>query len=165
MSVVTRDMADPEAIFSRMPASATPVWGVYSVQVNSDSEEAQGKALVNAAAAHGTRHFVYSSGDRGGPERSATDPTNVRNFAAKFRIEKHLEAVSAASPQKMTYTILRPVTFFENLVNDVHGRGFACMWEQMAPRSCRWCRPATLAGSSMRDTGVMSPSAAACIPG
>lgn len=134
VSVVAGDMADPEAIFAKIPASATPVWGVYSVQVNSDSEEAQGKALVDAAAAHGARHFVYSSGDRGGPERSAIDPTNVKNFAAKFRIEKHLEAVSAASPQKMTYTILRPVTFFENLVNDVHGRGFARMWEQMGAK-------------------------------
>jgi uncharacterized protein YbjT (DUF2867 family) len=131
VSLARGDMADPEAIFAQIPASATPVWGVYSVQVNSNDEEAQGTALVDAAAAHGVRHFVYSSSDRGGPARSAANQTSVKNFAAKFRIEKHLEAVAAASPQNMTYTILRPVTFFENLTNDVHGRGFARMWEQM----------------------------------
>lgn len=133
VSVLAGDMADPAGLFARIPASAAPVWGVYSVQVNSDAEETQGRALVDAAAAHGVRHFVYSSGDRGGPEKSPHNPTSVKNFAAKFRVEKHLEAVAAASPssQPLTYTILRPVTFFDNLVNDVHGRGFARMWEQM----------------------------------
>ncbi|KAL1861499.1 hypothetical protein VTK73DRAFT_7064 [Phialemonium thermophilum] len=131
VAVLEGDMADPKSIFTQIPRSASPVWGVYSVQVNSDDEEAQGKALVDVAVEHGVQHFVYSSGDRGGPAKSAVDPTSVRNFAAKFHIEKHLEAAAASSPQRMSYTILRPVTFFENLTNDVHGRGFARMWEQM----------------------------------
>lgn len=134
VSVVVGDMAYPEAVFAKLPAAATPVWGVYSVQINSDDEEAQGLALVDAAAAHGVRHFVYSSSDRGGPDKSPINPTDAKNFAAKFRIEKHLEEVAAASPQKMAYTILRPVTFFENLANDIHGRGFARMWEQMGDK-------------------------------
>lgn len=34
----------------------------------------------------------------------------------------------------MTYTILRPVTFFENLSTDRHGLGFARMWEQIGTK-------------------------------
>lgn len=34
----------------------------------------------------------------------------------------------------MTYTILRPVTFFENLTTDRHGLGFARMWEQIGSK-------------------------------
>jgi len=134
VSVVGGDMSTPEVIFQKVG----PVWGVYSVQVNSDDEEAQGKALIDVAAAQGVRHFVYSSGDRGGPEKSAVTPTDVKNFAAKYRIEKHLEEKALASPQKMTYTILRPVTFFENLTTDIHGKGFARMWEQMGDKKLQF---------------------------
>ena len=135
VSVVAGDVDQPAAIFDKI---SQPVWGVYSVQVNSDAEEQQGKALVDAAVAHGVRHFVYSSGDRGGPERSATNPTDVKNFAAKFQIEKHLEKTAAASSQGMTYTILRPVTFFENITADIHGKGFARMWEQMGTKKLQF---------------------------
>lgn len=131
VSVVQGDMSDPEAIFSQIG----PVWGVYSVQINSDAEEQQGKAMIDAAVLNGVRHFVYSSGDRGGPEVSPKNPTFVKNFAAKYNIEKHLEHRAARSAQNMTYTILRPVTFFDNLTTDVHGRGFARMWEQMGSKS------------------------------
>jgi uncharacterized protein YbjT (DUF2867 family) len=134
VSVVDGDMAQPEAIFQKV----SPVWGVYSVQINSDAEEQQGMAIVDAAVAHGVRHFVYSSGDRGGPEKSPINPTNVKNFAAKYRIENYLVERAAASPQKMTYTILRPVTFFENLTTDIHGKGFARMWEQMGDKKLQF---------------------------
>ncbi|KAM0335405.1 hypothetical protein ACHAQA_000450 [Verticillium albo-atrum] len=134
VSVIEGDFSDIPALF----AKAGPVWGVYSVQVNSDSEESQGKAMVDAAVAQGVRHFVYSSGDRGGPSRSDVDPTSVKNFAAKYNIEKHLIAQAALSPHKMTYTILRPVTFFENLTADVHGKGFARMWEQLGAKKLQF---------------------------
>lgn len=134
VSVLAGDLADTADLLRRAEAATgSPMWGVYSVQINSPAEEQQGKALVNAAAGHGVRHFVYSSGDRGGPERSAVDATDVANFAAKFRIEQHLMAACAATGS-MTYTILRPVSFFENLDASVHGRGFARMWEQMSPK-------------------------------
>ncbi|KAF5712237.1 transcription factor [Fusarium globosum] len=130
ISVVEGDLDNVGAIF----AKAGPVWGVYSVQINSDAEEQQGKAVINAAVQHGVQHFVYSSGDRGGPERSPNNPTYVKNFAAKYAIEKHLEQQARDSVQQMTYTILRPVTFFENITTDIHGKGFARMWEQMGSK-------------------------------
>ncbi|GLI82211.1 hypothetical protein PoHVEF18_010620 [Penicillium ochrochloron] len=134
VSVIDGDISQPEAIFQKVG----PVWGVYSVQVNSDTEEKQGMAIVDTAVANGVRHFVYSSGDRGGPEKSPVNPTKVRNFAAKYRIEKYLVERAMASPQKMTYTILRPVTFFENLAPDIHGKGFARMWEQMGDKKLQF---------------------------
>ncbi|KAI2689955.1 hypothetical protein DTO012A7_3745 [Penicillium roqueforti] len=134
VSVVDGDTTQPEAIFQKVG----PVWGVYSVQVNSDAEEQQGKAIVDAAVAHGVQHFVYSSGDRGGPEKSPVNPTKVKNFAAKYHIENHLIERAAASPQHMTYTILRPVTFFDNLTTDIHGKGFARMWEQMGDKKLQF---------------------------
>ncbi|MCJ1420581.1 hypothetical protein MMC32_006939 [Xylographa parallela] len=130
VSLVEGDLGNPTAIFQQ----AGPVWGVFSVQLNTDAEETQGKALIDAAVAHGVRHFVYTSGDRGGPVKSPIDPTNVKNFAAKYNIEKHLEKQAAMSPQGMTYTILRPVTFFDNLTPDIHGKGFARMWQQVGPK-------------------------------
>lgn len=130
VSMIDGDLSDATALFTK----AGPVWGVFSVQVNSDDEERIGKAMVDAAVAHGVRHFVYASGDRGGPEKSNFDPTAVKNFAAKYNVEKHLIAQAKLSPQAMTYTILRPVTFFENLTPDIHGKGFTRMWEQLGSK-------------------------------
>ncbi|KAK7967380.1 transposable element tc1 transposase [Apiospora aurea] len=130
VKVLSGDLTNPDAIFE----AAGPVWGVYSVQVNSDAEESQGKALVDVAILHGAKHLVYSSGDRGGPERSETNPTNVQNFTAKYNVEKHLQRRTGKCAQGMTYTILRPVTFFENLSGDIHGKGFARMWEQLGQK-------------------------------
>jgi len=78
--------------------------------------------------------FVYASGDRGGPELSPINATAVKNFIAKFHIKKYLEGKVGSSPQGMMYTILRPVTFFENLTPDIHGRGFVRMWEQIGDK-------------------------------
>lgn len=138
--VVEGDFSNASAIFTNIG----PVWGVFSVQVNSDEEERCGKAMVDAAVLHGVQHFVYSSGDRGGPERSNFDPTNVKNFAAKYSIEKHLIAQAALSPQEMTYSILRPVTFFENLTADIHGKGFTRMWEQLGTKRLQFVATADI---------------------
>lgn len=131
VSIIEGDLADPDAIFDKATADGNSVWGCFGVQVNSPEEEKQGKALVTVAVGRGVQYFVYASGDRGGPENSETDPTFVKNFAAKFNIEKHLQKLAATSPQHMAYAILRPVTFFENMTADIHGKGFARMWEQI----------------------------------
>ncbi|KAK6064268.1 hypothetical protein SCUP515_11866 [Seiridium cupressi] len=48
--VIAGDLSNPDAIFEdATKAVAAPVWGLYYVQVNSDTEETQGKALVDAA--------------------------------------------------------------------------------------------------------------------
>src|ERR1051326_6022764 len=50
VSLIQGDISEPDKIFSKLPS---PPWGVFSVQVNSPTEEAEGKAMVNAAVAHG----------------------------------------------------------------------------------------------------------------
>lgn len=88
------------------------------------SEERQGKALIDAALKNGVEHFVYSSIDRG--VNSDTEPTTVPHFASKYRVEQHLfENLNG----KMDWTILRPVAFYENLVPGFLGKVFATSWE------------------------------------
>jgi uncharacterized protein YbjT (DUF2867 family) len=90
-----------------------------------ESEERQGKALVDAAIKNNVKNFVYSSVDRGGP-RSDNDATNVPHFASKYRVEQHLFSKTAGGG--MDWTVLRPVAFFENLEPGFVGKVFATSW-------------------------------------
>jgi uncharacterized protein YbjT (DUF2867 family) len=74
------------------------------------SEEAQGKALVDASIANGVEYFVYSSVERGGEEKSWENPTPIPHFIAKHRIELHLRETAE---DRMMWTILRPTAFME----------------------------------------------------
>lgn len=94
--------------------------------MNHNREEKQGKALVDVALSNGVKHFVYSSVDRGGP-LSDQNPTDVPHFATKHNIEQHLQR--SVKDTGMTYTILRPVAFFENLVPGFFGKVFTTSWQ------------------------------------
>lgn len=72
-----------------------------------DAELRQGRELVEAARRAGVEHFVFSS--VGGTER--TQGLGIRHFDAKREIEAEV------ARSGMTWTILRPVTFFENFVS------------------------------------------------
>jgi len=115
VKIVKGDLNDCPAIFeSAKTVEAQPVWGVFSVQVpmgKGASEEAQGKALVDAAVANGVKMFVYSSVDRGGDEKSPDNKTQVPHFISKYNIEKHL--VEKAKEAGMNWCILRPVAFMD----------------------------------------------------
>src|ERR1700744_6607934 len=86
VTVLGSDLNDCEAIFKTTP---DPFHGVFSVQVplKPQVEEQQGKALVYAAASNGVRHFVYTSVERGGPQRSDIDGTESKHVKLKFNIE------------------------------------------------------------------------------
>lgn len=111
------------------------IWGVFSVQqavqdgATQEGEERQGKALIDAALANGATHFVYSSVDRGGAERSWQNPTFVPHFISKHNIEKHL-LEKTADGTKMSYTILRPVAFMDGMTTDFAGKLMAT-WIRM----------------------------------
>ncbi|KAF2431368.1 nucleoside-diphosphate-sugar epimerase family protein [Tothia fuscella] len=135
VKIVQGDLNDVPAIFeSAKKIAAQPLHGVFSVQVPMGSgqtpktEEAQGKALVDAALANNVKMFVYSSVDRGGDSKSYDTPTPIPHFISKQRIEHHLVDSAAKSGSTMQYTILRPVAFMENLTPDFMGKGFATMW-------------------------------------
>lgn len=93
------------------------IWGVYSVQVSmgrgvtTDGEVKQGNDLIDEAIKHGVQHFVYSSVERGGDERSWDNETPIGHFATKHKIEHHLRDNAGS----MGWTILRPVAFMDNL--------------------------------------------------
>jgi len=125
VSILEGDLDDCTSIF-KMSEPFHGVFGVTTPMKGHELEEKQGKALVDAAAANGVKHFVFTSADRG--VHSDTDGTVVPHFQSKFNIENHLKAVAAKSGQ-MDWTIIRPVAFMENLSQDFIGKAFATIWE------------------------------------
>jgi hypothetical protein len=99
---------------------------------NVESEERQGKALVDAALANNVSHFVYTSVDRGGNALSPTNPTYIPHFISKHRIEEHL--FNKAKGSDMTWTVLRPVAFLDNLVPGFFGKHFVTAWQISLPK-------------------------------
>ena len=103
-----------------------PIWGVYSIQLPQGmdiaDEETQGKSLIDEALSRGAKHFVYSSVDRGGNDKSWSNPTNIPHFRTKHNIELHLR--EKAKDSAMTWTILRPVAFMDNLAPGMQSRVF-----------------------------------------
>ncbi|KAK5948663.1 hypothetical protein OHC33_010266 [Knufia fluminis] len=122
------DLDDMSSIFRK---AESPFYGVFSVQTPLDhkKEEAQGKALAEAAAKNGVKHFIYTSADRGGPERSDKDATPIPHFISKFNIEQRLKAVAAETKGEMRWSIIRPVAFMENLTPDFFGKVFGTAWQ------------------------------------
>ena len=133
IKLVPGNLDDPTAIFT---TAATSIWGVFSVQIfrpghaGAEREERQSKALIDAALENGVKHFVYSSVDRHG-ERSDSDPTNVPQFANKYRSEKYLQEKSAGT--NMAWTILRPVAFMENFTTGFIRKVTAALWKFAIP--------------------------------
>jgi uncharacterized protein YbjT (DUF2867 family) len=137
VSIIQGDLDDCPAILKQIEEP----WGVFSVQLplpNATVEERRGKALVDAAAAAGVKHFVYTSADRGGLERSNEDPTNIAHFASKFNIEKHLQETARTRAPEMAWTIIRPVAFYENLTPDFLGKAFSTMWKQVGEKKVQY---------------------------
>jgi uncharacterized protein YbjT (DUF2867 family) len=160
ITILAGDLNDCLSIFSKAGGNGS-IWGVFSMQlpamgqknVAEDVEEKQGIALIDAALSSGVKHFVYSSVDRGG-SNSINDPTNIPHFVSKHKIELHLIAAtkdSEKNTQGMTYTILRPTAFFENLTPDFIGKGFAAMWNNMGST------PLQLVGT--KDIGIFAAGA------
>jgi len=122
--LVKGDLDDCDAIFK---AAGMPVKSVFGVPIpamgptaKAGAEETQGKALIDTAVRNAVQHFVFSSVDRHGEESERTE-TDVPHFANKARIEKHLRAQAGTN---MTWTILRPVAFMDNITNGFAGKIF-----------------------------------------
>ncbi len=126
------DPTAPEAIFSDSPY---PIDAVFCVTVHgpAGAEEAQAEGLINSSLKHGVKHFVFTSADRGGEKFSDTNPTPVPHIATKHRIELYLRGMTEGTALK--WTILRPVTFMDNLTPDFAGKGFAAMWSQVGKKA------------------------------
>lgn len=125
VTVVEGDIKNPASIFE----ANKPIYGVLSVTVpgKAGDEEAQAKPLIDESIKNGVEHFVFTSVERGGNDRSEKNPTDIEHFASKHRIEEYLKEKSG-NGSKMTYTILRPVAFMDNLNPGFFGKAFASMW-------------------------------------
>jgi len=121
--LVQGDYSDCDAMFK---AAGESIWGVFSVQASGKQEEAQGKALIDAAVANDVKFFAYSSVDRG--VNSNTDPTDVPHFIAKYNIEQYLKEKVQG---KMSWFIVRPVAFMDNFEMGFLGKCFGVMWKGM----------------------------------
>lgn len=112
VKLIEGTLGDIPALFqtAQDASSGNGIWGVYSVQISvgknvtHDGEIRQGKAMVDEAVKAGVKHFVYSSVERGGDEKSWENPTPVEHFESKHQIEQHLKAHAG----QMGWTILRP---------------------------------------------------------
>ncbi|EED18341.1 nucleoside-diphosphate-sugar epimerase family protein [Talaromyces stipitatus ATCC 10500] len=125
IKLVEGDLGNPGVIFQNAQRlTASLIWGVYSVQaaIGNNAEESQGKALIDESIKQKVKFFVYSSVDRGGKDRSFTNPTNIPHFIKKHNIEHHL--VDRTKDGSMDWVILRPTAFYENLTPDFLGKVF-----------------------------------------
>lgn len=132
------------------------IWGVYSVQISMgpgvtmESEIKQGKALIDATLEHSVEHFVYSSVERGGDEHSWDNETNVEHFKTKAIIERYLR--ERAEKARMTWTILRPVAFMDNLAPGMPTRVFlAALRNTLGNESMQWV--------AVKDIGIFAAKA------
>lgn len=112
VKLIEGSLDDVPALFktAQDATSGSSIWGVYSVQISvgkgvtHDGEIRQGKAMVDEAVKAGVKHFVYSSVERGGDEKSWSNPTPVEHFQSKYEIERHLKDNAGS----MGWTVLRP---------------------------------------------------------
>ncbi|TAQ84430.1 hypothetical protein B7494_g7245 [Chlorociboria aeruginascens] len=130
ITLISGDATDSEAIF----AQTGPIDSVFLVTIHGPAgfEEQQAESLITASLAHGVTHFVFSSADRGGDILSEDNETDVPHIASKHRIEKMLKRKTDGTSMK--WTILRPVSFMDNLTDDFKGKGFAAMWRLVGKR-------------------------------
>lgn len=127
LHVIQGDFSNPEAIFKQIGEP----WGLFSVTMpmNAKKEEQEGKAMSKAAIDAGVKHIVFTATERGGQTESDTNPTNIAHFASKYNIEQDIIQNAKVSKQGTTWTFLRPVAFFENLVPGFIGKGFMEVWK------------------------------------
>ncbi|KAJ0123627.1 NmrA-like family domain-containing protein 1 [Diaporthe amygdali] len=146
IKIVEGDLDATPALFASAKAAAgsVPLWGVFSVQAlqsskKSEDETRQGKALVDESVKAGVEHFVYSSVERGGDERSWSNPTPVPHFITKHKIEHHLRDATADGKSPMGWTILRPVIFMDNLQPGFFGKVFfTTLRDTMKEKPLQW---------------------------
>ncbi|EOA83980.1 hypothetical protein ACJQWK_00638 [Exserohilum turcicum] len=151
VKLVQGNLDDPQALFASAKAALKEaeqeekIWGVYSVQVSlgknvtHESEVIQGNALIDASIEHGVMHFVYSSVDRGGNERSFENKTPIPHFQSKYEIEQHLLEKAGKNGENMGWTILRPVAFMDNLTPAFPTKVFlAALRDTLQGKSLQW---------------------------
>ncbi|KAF2838283.1 NmrA family protein-like protein [Patellaria atrata CBS 101060] len=136
------DLNDVPSLFAAAKeVSSEPIWGVYSVQISQgkgashEGEIRQGISLVDESIKNSVKHFVYSSVDRGGESKSWENETPIPHFQTKHKIEHHLRDNAGA----MSWTILRPAAFMDNLTPEFQSKVFlAALTNKMGDKKLQW---------------------------
>ncbi|KAM7190867.1 hypothetical protein V8F20_009551 [Naviculisporaceae sp. PSN 640] len=153
LELVQGDSTDPNPTFSSRPAGSITSLFVVTVPGGKTTEESQAIPLIDTAASHGVKHIVFSSVDRGGDDKSWTNPTNIPHFKSKHNIEIHLRDKAAKDDANFTWTILRPVAFLDNMNPGFFCSMFTAMWQRaLAPTT-------KLQFISVRDIGIFAAKA------
>ncbi|KAH6623058.1 hypothetical protein F5144DRAFT_605588 [Chaetomium tenue] len=130
VSLIEGDDANPGPIFASQPEGSIDSIFIVTVPGQKTPEEQQAIPLIDAAVAHGVKHIVFSSVDRGGDEKSWTNPTDIKHFLAKHNIELYLrDKADKEAGGKFTWTILRPVCFMDNMNPGMLCYMFTAMWD------------------------------------
>ncbi|KAF2806386.1 NmrA family protein-like protein [Mytilinidion resinicola] len=145
LNAIPEIFTQAEKVLEQANHGTTKIWGVYSVQISMgtgvtfDSEIAQGTGLIDESITRGVQHLVYSSVDRGGDKVSWDAETPIPHFQSKHRIEHHLRDTAGAKGGKMSWTVLRPVAFMENLLPGMPTKVFlAAMRDTMGEKPNEW---------------------------
>lgn len=148
---VQGDLKDSQAqIFEAHPRIDTAF-----IVTTMGNEDVVGKVWVDAAIDAGAGQIVLTSVDRGGDDKSWTNPTDVPHFLQKHAIEVHLRDRAdelEKSGRKLRWTVLRPTAFLDNTNPGMFGKVFAAMWSTM-PADQR------LQLVSVRDIGLFAAKA------
>jgi len=157
VSLIEGDSANPGPIFASRPQGSIDSIFIVTALGQKTSEGQQAIPLIDAAVAHGVKHIVFSSVDRGGDDKSWTNPTTVKHFLAKHNIELYLrdkaEKADKEDTGKFTWTILRPVCFMDNMNPGFFCSVFTAMWNAaLSPKT-------KLQLVSVRDIGVFASKA------
>ena len=123
------DYKDPKAIFRSLPGKP---WAIYVMTVPGKTEVADGTGIIDAAITAGVTHIVLSTVDRG-YSNGGNAPSSVPHWQTKHEIEAHLRKAVANS--FVSYTILRPVFFMDNLAPDFFGKLSGTLWKDFLPNS------------------------------
>jgi uncharacterized protein YbjT (DUF2867 family) len=164
VKLVQGNLDDVPALFTSAKAvlketgKQEKIWGVYSVQISMgpgtsvEGEIKQGNSLIDESVKEGVTHFVYSSVDRGGNQRSFENKTPIPHFQTKFEIEQHLLEKAGKNGEHMGWTILRPVAFMDNLAPGFPTKVFlAALRDTLQGKSLQWV--------SVEDIGVIGARA------
>lgn len=127
LELVQGDSTDPKPIFESRPKGS--IHAIFVVtSPGKVPEEQQAIPLIDAAVEHDVQHIVFSSVERGGDEKSWTNPTNITHFMQKHNIELYLWDKAEKEPGKFTWTIIRPVAFLDNWTPGFFASMFSAMW-------------------------------------
>lgn len=112
IEIVQGDLDDPSTYRGYL-SNADGVFSVQAMQKRPGHEASQGITLIDEAKKAGIKHFLYSS-------VFATEMnTGIPHFESKLEIENHLRRSG------LSFTVLRPVSFYENFLFPQVQKGIA----------------------------------------